>query len=1567
MKQFLLFLTVQLSISMGIKAQNISSYQYWYDGDYNSQVNIYAGSVSVLDLQTTIDAQNLSVGLHDITIRFQDSEGKWSVPVREFFYISTAMAGYEYWFDSDFQNRIYNNAEGQEVIIFLNDIPTTGLDETLHVFNFRAKDLNGKWSSVTSSYFMIKSLLVGYEYWFDDAYQDAVFVSIEPSTLLDLDTQLLSQNISNGEHVLHFRALNSFNRWSSVVSTNFNQNYIPCSGCTEWTNAPISGSDACVATGYLCSQDYIIPNQNGTTNHENAIKRQDLSVIVYRALFNQANPTSITDHFPTPFTDMQASNMQNTYWRNAATNLCYLEYGDGKSPFSREFINFNPQNPIKRKNAFKVLMEAFDVSPVFTGVNPFNDVPETDPMYGYLKAAFDKGIIIQATFEPEDYLTREDAFIFLYRILMSSNVVKPTIETLANEENYFIPGNHTPENISNIPDIDQGNFNHYQKTSFSLTGRGLSLDFTHSYNSYATELPDAFFTSEVEPNQHFMPLGKGWTHNFNHFIQYVSGYSFEENGVTIEMNPKYLIYWADGSAQIYDATLNQYDTKGVYDTFTKDENHIYITTKNQITYTFFKPTAFDFYFPTSVEDRNHNRLQYHYTTGTTTPAILSSVEDVSTQRSIVFTYQTVNGKDYIHTVQETGLNRIITFQIDTNGDLISYSDAKGQQSLYSYYSEAGSEHLLHQIQLPKGNIITNTYEQRKLRSTSTNTNAIEVEWQNQYGTQQGQATSTVTDEEGRATHYNYNSDGNPIDIISPTSSLTDISYGSELNEFKPESMNVMGQNVVMDYDERGNLLYISKNGINQTFTYTLYNDLDSQTDANGNITDYNYDSLGNLIEIIRPTGGGSVLIDRNDYGQVEKITSPSGMETQLGFDLNGNVNSISLPLGISTSAEYDNASRLIEKIDANGHSLAYTYDANDHISTETNALGDTTHYEYDLNDNLIEIENADGESTLLNFSFAEDWLESQVFGGIEKSYTYYPNGSLHTMTKGTGTFTYTYDPDGRVISDGQSSYTYDSRNNVETITNSNGTIHLYYDIHNRLDSYDDYFGNTVDYEYDPNGNVLSIKYPGNKIVAYTYDNLNRMTEVEDWNQQVTSYEYILDDKIERINYPNNTYIKYEYDAAGRLIFIRNKRNDGSIISEYGFTLDTQGNHLTETLNDSFTLAALASLLEENTSYSEMPYNQIQSLQSSISGDMTFSHDLAGNVTSIGEEQFAFDINDNLISVTGGFSPATYTYDGSSNRRTKTTSDSNIRYVLDILGMSMVLMETDDNNAPLNYYIYGANGLISNVKPNGDTYYYHYDYRGSATSLTNDAGTITHHYTYDPYGKIITSEETFFNPYRYNGAFGVQYDSSNRYFMRARYYNPNLGRFISEDPVWHTNLYPFADNNPVMYIDPLGNDSTSGSDVIETASWAKFFTDFGLSSIPGVPIISEAASLTVDVTIAVADAANSTDSSEAVEKVVSASVGTAVQVATTSMGPGGVVLGKTAEMVTSDVLTIAQSDNVFDAVNDLNENGSDLWKATQKVGQVFEKVAEYEVNKVVKVVKKTKRVIKKIKKKNKKEE
>ena len=113
--------------------------------------------------------------------------------------------------------------------------------------------------------------------------------------------------------------------------------------------------------------------------------------------------------------------------------------------------------------------------------------------------------------------------------------------------------------------------------------------------------------------------------------------------------------------------------------------------------------------------------------------------------------------------------------------------------------------------------------------------------------------------------------------------------------------------------------------------------------------------------------------------------------------------------------------------------------------------------------------------------------------------------------------------------------------------------------------------------------------------------------------------------------------------------------------------------------------------------------------------------------------------------------------------------------------------------------------MAKVTPENAYYFYHYDGLGSTVAITDSNGDVVNTYAYSPYG-LVGGQETIPNPFKYVGRFGVMDEGNGLYFMRARYYDPEVGRFINKDPIGFLgglNLYAYVGNNALNLVDPLG--------------------------------------------------------------------------------------------------------------------------------------------------------------------
>ena len=1051
-------------------------------------------------------------------------------------------------------------------------------------------------------------------------------------------------------------------------------------------------------------------------------------------------------------------------------------------------------------------METFNIAP-YSGsstASPFSDYSATNRHWAYAKRASELGITLSgSTFRPYEMCTRAEAFMFLYRIMTSTAITRPTpVNTFdLATSSFFIPNDLSATTLNAIRGVEYGNFQYEEKECFSNPG-WVDMDFNIVYNSVFDELPDDFCPIK--------PLGsKVWNHTYNIYMNVVHNEFLNNDWLVFHMaGDKYLVYQKNGDTLI---SL----TDGNYNTLTQQSPTVYkLKTVGQVEYTFQKLISSQpIFYLTSVCNRFNDCININYATSGNYKRITSVTSGSgSGQRTYTFSY--ASNSDRLSSVTDP-LNRTIRFYYNSDNRLNRFQDAKGNSTYYTYGTLDYEKDLLHQIQLPRGNIVNNNYRQRKLTSTQLNNDpATSVQQSINYANTGDQRyTSTVTEpmtsgssSQNLITNFTINERGQVVRLYD-NCNRDFTQYFEDTNHHELPSRivdNKLNATIAYTYSNVGRVTQktTSASGIsfNEQLSYNSTNDITSYTDPNGHTTNYYYTSSGALSSIT-DAAGHTTSYTNNSHGRPTSIQNPQGVTTSLAYNNRGLISQVSVPaVSLSSSFAYDNAGRLTSTTDNNGNTSNYAYDANDNVTSITDAAGHITSMTYDANDNMTRITNARGYHTDLTYD-NNDFNTSQSFQGHTKSFTYYSNGALHTMTTpNNNTLNFTYNNSGQITSSGYASYSYANNGLLSSISKDSKAITYGYDGLGRVTSVA-YDGKTVNYTYDNAGNVLSIKYPGNKTVTYTYNNINQMTSVTDWNNHTTNYSYRNDGLLNYVQYPNNVRTTYSYDNAGRRTGQVTRRNSGSgtVIAQYTYTLDDNGNHLTESVTEPYTTYPV--VVAQTVNYTYGNDNRLLT-----AGDKSFSYDNNGNTTVKTGRSMTYDVLNNLTGVSGNFS-ASYTYDGLGNRRSATRSGSTTKYVLNLLaGNPTVLMETNSSGTAQNYYIYGADGLVSRIGANGSTtHYYVSDYRGSVVAMTDatTSANVTHQYQYDEFGNLLQSQETDANPFRYVGKYGLMYETEDLYFVRARYYDPSIGRFLSEDPIWSTNLYPYVDNNPIMGIDPSG--------------------------------------------------------------------------------------------------------------------------------------------------------------------
>jgi RHS repeat-associated protein len=511
--------------------------------------------------------------------------------------------------------------------------------------------------------------------------------------------------------------------------------------------------------------------------------------------------------------------------------------------------------------------------------------------------------------------------------------------------------------------------------------------------------------------------------------------------------------------------------------------------------------------------------------------------------------------------------------------------------------------------------------------------------------------------------------------------------------------------------------------------------------------------------------------------------------------------------GAASRFEYDGEDLLVAAIDPLGRRTSYTYDANLRLSATEDALGGRIVTTADPLDHVIGVTDPNGNALRFEFDgLGRCVAETDPLGG-RVSNTYDARSRVSGITNARGqTIRCDYDDAARLtaihLPGRDISLVLDANGNrVATAGGDGKRSERAFDALNRLVRFTDVAGNTIRYQYDAVGDLTALTYSDGKTVHYTYDALHRMTGVTDWAGRTTSYQYDAAGHVVAARLPDGSGVAYGYDAAGRLLSMTDTGPNGGVTFGTRYTLGPSGLRVAEE-------ATLP--LEPPVTTGERNFTHNAANQVVADNGTPFTYDADGNMTHgvVGRVpvDLAFDVMNRLVSA----GASRYQYDDEGLRTQASLNGRIVRYVQDPSSdQSRVLEEHDARGRLIARYVYGL-GLISR-HGRDHVSVYHFDSHGSTVALTNLHGRITDRYAYDPFGLIVARDGDTANPYTYDGRDGVVDDGNGLYFMRTRYYEPRLMRFVSRDGVvlgsvtdtQSLNRYAYVLNNPIHAVDPDG--------------------------------------------------------------------------------------------------------------------------------------------------------------------
>jgi RHS repeat-associated protein len=467
--------------------------------------------------------------------------------------------------------------------------------------------------------------------------------------------------------------------------------------------------------------------------------------------------------------------------------------------------------------------------------------------------------------------------------------------------------------------------------------------------------------------------------------------------------------------------------------------------------------------------------------------------------------------------------------------------------------------------------------------------------------------------------------------------------------------------------------------------------------------------------------------------------------------------------GHLTTYTYDDLGRLIETDSPDTGTTRYSYDAAGNLRYKVQNEQQTTEYRYDGLGRLTQIFYADPAE---NVTLTYDSGSGQNLAG-----------RLASVTDAAGTAEYSYDADGRLVSETRATgghtfvtaYAYDVAGNLRAITYPTGQVISYqpdatdpartgavtlngtqtlaagfaYQPYGPLGAMTLGNGIQVAKTYDPNYQLTSIAYGNVMQRTYTTDNVGNITAITDNLDATRSQSFDYDDHY-RLTVAAGKYgsIEYDYDKVGN----RLSRTHGSVSDLYNYYPGTSR------------LRTVSGLHTELVEYDD-------------NGNTTRRTPGAGNP--------APPISD----------PNTYTYD-SAGRRVKKAGTATTLFHFDQAGQ--LLAETDTAGNLIKAYVWLDGQPLAMLTPGNAVHYFHNDHLGTPQKLTDSTGAVAWSADYLPFGKADVTVEAVENNLRFSGQY---YDEeTGLHYNLNRYYDPKIGRYLRADPIGLTggiNLYIYA--------------------------------------------------------------------------------------------------------------------------------------------------------------------------------
>jgi RHS repeat-associated protein len=793
------------------------------------------------------------------------------------------------------------------------------------------------------------------------------------------------------------------------------------------------------------------------------------------------------------------------------------------------------------------------------------------------------------------------------------------------------------------------------------------------------------------------------------------------------------------------------------------------------------------------------------------------------------------------TSKSDALGHVTSYTYDGSGNQLTQTDATGTvTNTYNGFAQM----LTSSDQL--NGVTTNSYD--ALGNLLTTINALDKTTSFSYDSRG--LLLTVTDARGKVAKFAYDANGNLDRKTDALSHDTQFSYDGRARLIS--TTNALGHTTSFTYDAFGRLKQVTRpDGTTIGYEYDLAGRRTALTDAKGNRSTYAYDAAYRLIGQT-DAANQTTSFGYDGMSNMTSVSDALSRVTNYVYDEFNRPVKITFPAATPGAARlfetlaYDAAGNVTHRTDTAGRVTSYAFDEMNRVTSTTDAANQTTTFEYDALSRMRALVDAVGQRYRFNYD-ALGQLKHIRRGTTVMSFTSDAVGNRKKRTDYNGALTtYTYDALNRLKTINypdttEVSYTYDKLSRMQTAANENGTVNFDYNKMNRLTGATDVFGQTVDYNYDDNGNRTKLSLNAAVVETYRYDAVDRLTKILDAAGAAFAFDYDATNKLTQKKAPNGVKTTYQYDGLNRLTRLLDARGVVTIADhQYQYSTVSQITQIAEPTNtrnygyDTVNRLTSATYTNPSQTSESYAYDSVGNRTSSHLS-ASYSYQPFNRLTNTSTATYVYDTNGNLISKADSSGTTRYSWDFENRLKQVTLPNgSTVSYKYDALGRRI---QRSPSAGISTNFVYDGQDVVRDLNSDGSTVdylnglgidnklrltdsrlaatgplYFSQDHLGSTTALTNSLGAVVSQVSYDGFGN---SAGNSFTRYDYTGR-ERDVDTGLMYY-RARWYDPKVGRFISEDPIGFNggdvNIYGYVGSDPANLNDPSGQWSTAAHNYI----------------------------------------------------------------------------------------------------------------------------------------------------------